>query len=411
MERRRGWIYRLSLGLLYFSIIFNLSAQECNFQWYDYKSYQLYEAQRWDELIDLGKQALRRDYDYFYLRMRLGRAYYQQKRYRRAAHQYYKALGFSNRDPDALRMLSYSLLYGGQVQEAWLIRRRWPGESPPFFQIQTIGGEAGVRTTREELPIRQLELANAGFSHQLGGHLSLQYRYFFLRQHFQNEEIIIRPPHGGGPPRPFLQRSETTIDQHEYRIGADFQFRRGWKLYGAYHPLWYTDTLGTFNEQVFAFGISKDWPLLQLAGHLGFLDLTAQSFRQYQLQATVYPLGNTHLYYRAAATLKDGYEPAPFENNHWFSQQLGFRLFDNAWLEGQYAFGRTATFFEGPATLVYNLPDPIEQRFGGSFQYWINGRHLLYIYVLQENKIYAAENVPYRQFTVLGGLRLTFGSF
>jgi hypothetical protein len=403
--------YLVSAVILACSTLFSLSAQEHTFQWYNEKTYQLYEQQQWSTLIEVGREALRRNYDYFYLRMRLGWAFYQQRRYRMAARQYYRALGFNSHDPIALEMLHYSLLYGGRPQEAWLIRRQWPNAGPsPFLQIRSVQGEAGIRSTQQDLPVRQLEFFNGGFSHQLGAHLLLQHQYQFLRQHFQHEEVIMMPPQGHRPPHSFLRRTETTIDQHEYLLGAIYQFRNGWVLHGAYHPIWYTDTLGAFHERAFSLALSKDWSLLRLTGGLGFADISGQAFRQYQLRATFYPLGNTHLYYRAAGILKDGYEPATFENRHWVSQQLGFRLFKNAWLEGLFSFGQAANFFEEQAAIVYNLPDPIEQRYGGSFQYWIEGRHLFYVYLLQEHKIFAEENLPFRQFTVLAGLQFNFGS-
>lgn len=389
-----------------------LRGQERNLRWYDQQTYQLYEQQDWPALIELGKEALRQDHDFFYLRMRLAWAFYQQNRHRLAVRQYYKALKFSSLDPVALEMLYYNLLYSGQQREAWLIRSRWPDENPAaFLQFRSVQFEAGMRNSRQNHPVGRMEFGNAGFSHQLGPHLLLQHQYQFLRQHYIDEELVEIPSQGQGPSRTYIHRSETTVDQQEYRLGASYQLRRGWSVHGAFHPLWYTDTLGNHAEQAVAFAISKEWPLLSLTGGIGFADLGGQYFQEYQVEMTLYPLGNTFLYYRAAGMVKDGYETASLENTYWLSQHLGFRLFENTWLEGQYGFGKAANFYEGMASLVYNLPDPIEQRYGAGLQYWLDGRHLFYLYYFQEHKIFAVESSPYRQYTILGGIRFSLGPY
>ncbi|MBN2482093.1 MAG: hypothetical protein JXB19_10155, partial [Bacteroidales bacterium] len=45
------------------------------------QTYQLYLDRDWHALIKVGKHALREGIDYYYLRMRIGIAYYELKRY------------------------------------------------------------------------------------------------------------------------------------------------------------------------------------------------------------------------------------------------------------------------------------------------------------------------------------------
>ena len=45
------------------------------------KSYQLYLDKKWPELIKFGNKAIHLGYDYFYLQMRIGIAYYEKKNY------------------------------------------------------------------------------------------------------------------------------------------------------------------------------------------------------------------------------------------------------------------------------------------------------------------------------------------
>ena len=43
------------------------------------KSYQLYQDKNWSALINYGKKAIKNGYNYFYMQMRVGIAYYEKK--------------------------------------------------------------------------------------------------------------------------------------------------------------------------------------------------------------------------------------------------------------------------------------------------------------------------------------------
>ena len=64
--------------ILFFTYsFFNVMAQETMYsESIEQKSYQLYLDKKWDELICVGNNAIKNDMDYFYLRMRIGIAYY-----------------------------------------------------------------------------------------------------------------------------------------------------------------------------------------------------------------------------------------------------------------------------------------------------------------------------------------------
>ncbi len=92
------------------------------------ESYRLYLAQEWDSLISLGKHALKQDVDFYYLRMRMGIARYDQKKYRQAGIHFRKALEFNQDDPVALEYLYYAYLFSGQIEQAKLLRKEFRGD-------------------------------------------------------------------------------------------------------------------------------------------------------------------------------------------------------------------------------------------------------------------------------------------
>ncbi|MCU0409034.1 MAG: hypothetical protein MUD02_08815, partial [Bacteroidales bacterium] len=69
-----------------------LRAQDnTDFRYHDSLTYKLYTDKNWNELISAAKKALHDGHDYYYLRMRIGIAYYEKKQYASAATHFRKA--------------------------------------------------------------------------------------------------------------------------------------------------------------------------------------------------------------------------------------------------------------------------------------------------------------------------------
>ncbi len=88
------------------------------------KSYQLYLDKNWPELIKVSNKAIKNGYDYFYLQLRVGIAYYEQKNYSIAEGHFQKALSFNADDELSLEYLYYCYLFVGRNEEArWLSKK------------------------------------------------------------------------------------------------------------------------------------------------------------------------------------------------------------------------------------------------------------------------------------------------
>ena len=94
----------------------------------DQKSLRLYNDKNWEELIKFGKQAINEGTDYFYLRMRIGIAYYEKKNYNIAEVHFKKALQFNSTDELALEYLYYSYYFVGKYEEARIISKNFSEE-------------------------------------------------------------------------------------------------------------------------------------------------------------------------------------------------------------------------------------------------------------------------------------------
>jgi tetratricopeptide (TPR) repeat protein len=84
------------------------------------KSYQLYLDKNWPELIKFGNNAVHKGFDYFYLQLRIGVAYYEKKNYNLAEGHFRKALAFNSADELTQEYLYYCYLFVGRYEEARL---------------------------------------------------------------------------------------------------------------------------------------------------------------------------------------------------------------------------------------------------------------------------------------------------
>jgi tetratricopeptide (TPR) repeat protein len=86
---------------------------------YDSITYYYYTQNQWDSVIDIGKEALYKGYDFYFLRMRMGLAYDNQGNFRKAEMQYDKALGFLSNDVNAAYFKYFAAINGGREEVAY----------------------------------------------------------------------------------------------------------------------------------------------------------------------------------------------------------------------------------------------------------------------------------------------------
>ena len=77
----------------------SMAAEKLDFATVDLITYRCFQAKRWDSVILVGKQALRQDIDYYYLRVRMGIAYYEKTDYFPASVHLKKARQCNSTDP------------------------------------------------------------------------------------------------------------------------------------------------------------------------------------------------------------------------------------------------------------------------------------------------------------------------
>ena len=109
------------LTLLVFLSSKAFSQEVMSFRYADSLTYKLYDQKNWNELINKGKEAISIGHDYYYMRMRVGIAYYERHNYAQSAKYFSKALEFNADDQTALEYLFYSYYLSGSYFQAWTV--------------------------------------------------------------------------------------------------------------------------------------------------------------------------------------------------------------------------------------------------------------------------------------------------
>ena len=117
----RKLILVLSAWLILLTVVHGQAVM--NFTSLDKQTYELYLDKNWKDLISLGKNGLEKGFDYFYLRMRIGIAYYELANYHRAIPHFRKAQLFNSKDQFANEYLYYSYLFRDPMQTLSIYRK------------------------------------------------------------------------------------------------------------------------------------------------------------------------------------------------------------------------------------------------------------------------------------------------
>lgn len=115
MKNKISYLYML-LFLLVTNIC--LAQQELTSAEAEKETYKLYQDRNWSELIKVGQQAIDSGFDYYFMRMRLGISYYENKNYRLAEVHFKKALTFNSKSDLVHEYLYYCYALTGRKEEA-----------------------------------------------------------------------------------------------------------------------------------------------------------------------------------------------------------------------------------------------------------------------------------------------------
>ena len=432
-----------------FALIFivtgsHLSAQEkLDFKTADSLTYHFYETGNWQKLIETGKSAIQQGQNYYFLRMRIGIAYYMLGHYRAAAVHFEKALEFYSNDNMALSYLQQCYELGGMNTEAAYLNKRFPvalegsAKSKLFFRDLFL--LSGVSLSGNDNNMQDLDIAGTA---GIYGEANL------------SGNMIINHAGANISPRPdlfwYVGYSNIRLDKHQRIVGSgidtinnkytlrqnqlyvSFPIRaaKGWQIIPAMNLISISDhailmsydTLAQeYSSQtgtaiplnyVFALKVMKDMPYLSLGSSFGYSRLNFNDQLQLSFDFNVFPFANLNLY--SFSRIATNYENGQIHNH--FKQTLGGRITDWLWLQGSYHGGEMRNAHDENGLLVFNTTGLINSRSSATIYFLIGNKitfRVEYSFIQQQDEYleytdynnYTLNPLQYNNHQILGGIK------
>ncbi len=390
----------LFIGFFWLVSLIGFGQLSSNFVSLDKATYDYYLKKDWENLITYGNWGLQNGFDYYYLRMRLGIAYYEQKNYRKAIAHFRKALEFNPKETTALEYLYYSYLFSGRKSDAYALVSNFPQSLKNHLHLTDKTALTGLSiyntyrwnpdyttiTSGFTLPWelvddgwqaieKNLNYFNFRFEHQLGNKFSLLHGYGYLTK-MRNM---------------FVQNNVNTIpyindrfNQYQIFVSGNLSVHRSISLKLTIHyinlrPKTYESsswggglfsnsdyaTVSPQNNWVGYLSGNLDLGLFTFHGGLGYSNLNNRYQFQKDFMLSFFPLGNLNLYSVTKISHQSNYYQSLVYNDHFvFDQTLGFKTFNPLWVELYATWGELSNFSVLDGTVIYNDINPIQYKFG-----------------------------------------------
>jgi len=329
------------------------SQQGINTQIVAKRSYGMYLAKQWPELIVYGDSVLKLGFDYYYIRMRMGIAYFELKKYRIAEEHFKKAIAFNASEDLAFEYLYFIYIYTDRFEESRKLSARF--SKPLKLKLKTdslpvvdcVALEVGTKTSAS-IYVPNALFAQLGLGHYVKNKFSVFHSYSYYGQ--QNEYW--------------------KVNQNQYYIGANFPLRNKWMLSGAFSVLGrntqtYSGTslvgqltaltsVDTYNY-IESLSLKKNFEYFDASIGTTILWLDSVSQFQHNASLTYYPLANNKLGIGSIVYLHtlDNYSSV----NLAYVPFVSFKATNRLSFSGSYLYNSGNNIAEWNGFLVNNSPD------------------------------------------------------
>lgn len=401
----------------------------------DKTTYNMYLSQEWDSLIRYAKKNI--DYktnDYYYLRMRVGRAYFEKGDFVTAIKHFKKALLFNNSSALAQQYLYYSYKYLFRNTMARNVYNHMLQEvkknTIPLKTklIRSVKLEAGLNISDgieknidndllideavygEAKYIGNAKYASVGIVHELSDAL--------LLYHYINAfDIDIKKKF-------FNYEGDTSIgynlQQFDYYLNTKYTFKSGLDVTMAIHTMsvsfpdyrmYYNDISNeyiidkqdvSFTDILLYAGVGKYYKKTYVKIGMGLSQINDIKQSQVELDISWFPFGNYSLvpgvkvvsYSEGAKNGKEAVKRFIIEPHAIISFN------NNIWITTSYTFGSLYNYFEKEGGIVYNNPDKVTAKANAEINYKLN-KHIIfsirYTYMNRESNSLYYEYTDYKE--------------
>lgn len=392
---------RILVFLFFFNslVLFGQTKDSLTYSIVDVKSYDLYQKQEWDSLATFGKKALAQNFDSYYLRMRIGIALFEQKKYRLAEEHFEKAIAFNDFDNLAKEYFYYCLFYTEQYDYARKIRSEFSEELQKTLltskKIGLIYTEFGNKKP-SDLTFGNMNYFQLGLNHQLGKSSSLTHGYTSLSQ----------------------TNLYSDFKQKQYFINGNLVLNKKWTFSPTFHLLSFTSNWQEWDDVNFisntkslnrsylagSFLFKYKTKLMDFSQGISLSNLNDEIHTQANFKATFYPLANHKLAFYI--------NPSPLytNSNSWkMTSKYGayFRPMKRLKIGGEFYHGNTVNVLENNGTLINNTINQTNYRTNLSAELSIFKKLGVYYIYQIENKTNSFSQTDFTYNTSIIGLKFT----
>lgn len=360
----------------------------------DKQTYDAFAQKDWKQVTDIGKEALTEGVDYYFLRYRMGVAFYEQKQYRAAIPHFEKALVFNQFDEVSKEYLYYAYCASERFSDAEKLsktmrkdtQKRLKIKSAPF--LSTVITEGGIKAPSFD-SLKGMTFLSVGLGHRIGD----------VATAFHNFSSVSQTVYYG------------TISQKQYYLGVTVPLKNGLSVQPVFHLI--DLNLASTNAYVKSFHRTDFLASVQATQRLTLLDISANGSlsnlynkQQMQLGAGIayYPLGNNELALLANGTFQKDSATSSF------IVQVGARYRPTPqWeLSAHYYSGNALNVNEMNGFLVNNSYDVLKNRIGVMARYAATNQLSVYALGQLESRTESYYKVAYQNITLAVGLQWTF---
>ena len=437
----------LVLVFITFSVLVPLqgfSQEITNTQSIDQKTFELYENEKWKELIEVGKLAIKDNIDFYYLQYRMGIAYYGLKNYRKAIPYFEKVLEQQAQDKTAQEYLYYSYLFSGMEEDARVFANSFDSEMQGKLLlcdtdliVNGVGFEykkylfddyslsLNTNDTIEQRLRKDLDYFNLNLTHHSKKKFTLYQSFSYLL----GSNLVFNPEYDA-------YKFDESVRQFQYYLTGSWNLDKGSNLKVGFHYIntklealnpdsqmgngnGRTNDLYLYFQKINSFvgfvTFSKSISYFNLKASTSISNL-GSSFQVLPLIGVDYlPFGNTNLILGSEIIYQTPPSDQDFDPGFVFKQKIGLRLFKSLWIEPFMQYGKVSNFVDNDASVVYNNPDILNGWYGANINLnlYKKGLTLYFIYQQYSNtnpyKLNGSEHsIGYGSQTFLGGLRWNF---
>lgn len=388
-------MYRSAITIFFLLLAITATAQEKYNASVDKKTYDLFMKSNWEELRETGTAAIDGGIDFYFLRMRLGISYYEDKNYMSAVPHFEKAVTFNPKDSTGLEYLYYSYLFSGQEAEANILAKKLSAQlkrkvhykAPEFFKgayseggysfnqdynSKNRGAKGNQDLSGTQNVFKDETYINLSLFHSIGERVSVFQGY---------NNIVVNSTRQFEDVTNGRNEYKNSVKQNEYYLNLGFYLGRGFNLTTALHylnvkvedyepptianPLFTSYTL-TSNELAASFSLSKRLGHTELGLTSVFSNFNSGKQNQNTFSFIWYPLGNLDFYNISNFALHNNKsnDSSDAIARFIFDEKIGFKIASKLWMEAVFTTGPIFNYSEGNAFIIYNNVDKIKYKAG-----------------------------------------------